>query len=161
MKDILYNLKMKFQRFLKGYSYDDCVGLHYWMCETFPEMILTIRDHKYSFPPCDFEEVDDFEIGWVEDVSKDIIQSKVERGYEEEINLTDRFDRWALILTRIAWCLKEVERDIDNEYWDDKIFTYTDRDKWYEREMDIQSYKFKCKDEAFDLLKKYFWSLSI
>lgn len=156
----MFDLKERWQRFVRGYSGSDCCDLHYWFSETLPKMIITLRDYKHGYPELEFEEVDNFSIEWIEEAAKDIIKSKVESDLDEELDLKDGFDRWQLILTRIAWCLEEIEKDINNEYWDEYWHGNTElKDKWLKKEKEIEDYKNKCKDEAFDLLKKYFWNL--
>ena len=160
----MFDLKVRFQRFCRGYSYGDCYNLKYWFSETLPKMIKELRDRGMGYPAANkFEEVDNFPVEWIKEVSNKIIKSKVKNNLDEELNLQDGFDRWHLILTRISWCLEETERDIENEYWDEYFYKqYEDkkyRDKWLKRQLEIDDYKDKCKDEAFDLLKKYFWNL--
>ena len=67
INDWMFNKKMSFQRYKKGYSDSDCWGLHYWLGETLPKMIKSLRDMKHGYP-CNisFEDIKKFPVEWIE-----------------------------------------------------------------------------------------------
>lgn len=206
IKDWRFEKRMAKQRAKRGFSDNDCWGMHYWFCDTFPKMIRRLRDMKHGYPELPFEEIENFPLQWVAEASKEINDNKIKSGYEEGVILDDTFDRWQLILTRIAWCLEQADEEkteIENEYekeynrqvWGDdsdiernwsfkkwwakhhvvekydekgkpklyRVITGTPdpeiKEKYWNRYEEIIKYREKCKDEAFDLLKKYFYNL--
>ena len=175
LKEKFFDLRMKCQRFRRGYASIDVWSMKYWFQETFPKMIIYLRDMKHGAPEEKFEEVDNFPLLWVAEQSKILLEQKKKNGYEEEINLyngNDKiFDRWWLVLSRIAYCLQESSEDQTteiNEYtekfdkltWVEQVDPDSElREKWFNRDEEIAEYRDKMKDEAFDLLKKYFWHL--
>ena len=206
IRDYRFDKRMARQRDKRGFSDNDCWGMCYWLCDTFPKMILNLRNMKNGYPELPFEEVENFPLQWVNDTAKEINELKVKFGYEEGVVLDDTVDRWQLILSRIAWCLQQASdeiTEIENEYreeydkqvWGDdyswnskKSFKqwweeHTEvvgkdekgkptlyqlktnepdedlREKFWNREEEIAKYREGCKDEALDLIKKYFYHL--
>lgn len=206
LKDLRFERRMAKQRRKKGYADCDCWGMYYWFSDTFAKMILRLRDMKNGYPDLPFEEVENFPLQWVNETAHELNKIKVKAGYDEGVLLDDKFDRWQLILSRIAWCLQQASdeiTDIENEYqeeynrqvWGENAFSdnkksfkqwwaeHTEvssvdekgkpklytlktnepdeeiREKFWNREKEIAEYREKCKDEAFDLLKKYFYNL--
>lgn len=47
LKDKLLERRMARQRYKRGYSDSDCWGMCYWLTDTFPKMIYTLRDMKH------------------------------------------------------------------------------------------------------------------
>ena len=172
IKQYKFNRKMAKQRAKRGFSDDMCWGMCDWFLETFPKMIINLRDMKHGYPELNFEEVDNFSTKWITSVSKEINKLNKKYGYDN-LDIKDTFSRWQLILTRIAYCLiqaNEDTTDIKNEYREDyvnQIFgnIYQTKQKqelekkYFEREKEIIEYRDEMKNEAFDLLKKYFWNL--
>lgn len=206
IKDFFFERKMAKQRKKKGYADCDCWGLYYWLGATLPKMILRLRDFKHGAPELKFEEVETFPLDWlipeIEKKQKEYDESDDDEGFD----LYSIFDRWYLILTRIAFCLQQSNEEITeipNEYseeydrqiwgnrlddldkksvkdWLNSIFKVKEYDekgkpktyelvtnepdkeieeKYYQREKEIFQYREKMKDEAFDLIKKYFYAL--
>lgn len=195
IKKYKFDKKMAKQRAKRGFSDDMCWGMNYWFLETFPKMIINLRNMKHGYPELEFEEVENFSISWVESTLKEINEINKKEGYDE-FDINDSFSRWQLILTRIAYCLTQANEDIteiENEYqikylkqtydiqedetfmdWWNKRFEKAEsgyyimktndsdkelEEKYFNREKEINEYRNKMKDEAFDLLKKYFWDL--
>lgn len=104
-----FNKRMARQRYKKGFSDNDCWGMNYWLTSTFPEMILRLRDMKHGAPDLPFEEFDKLPNEWkeVELQKYKIIQEK--NGYEYESDSI--FTKWYILLTRMAYCLKEADED--------------------------------------------------
>lgn len=168
MGNYKFNKKMAKQRAKRGFSDDMCWNMYGWILETFPKMIINLRDMKNGYPELKFEEINDFSIDWIEKVCEQI----------DDFDIYDDFYKWQLILTRIAWCLEQANEEttcIKNEYEEeyfDKIFKNDyefwenkngeDKEleeKYFSRLKDIAEYRNQMKDEAFDLIKKYFWNL--
>ena len=206
-KDLFFEIRMSNQRRKKGYADCDCWGMNYWFSSTFAKMIRELRDMKHGHPELPFEEVDNFPVDWVEEMSKDIIKVDEKKGFEEEdFDIFDGFYRWQLILTRIAWCLEQASdevTDLENEYeeeynrqvwgdtfddvgknsfnnwWEDhmevvsvdkkgkpKLYRLKTnepdeniKEKYWKKEEENNKYREDMKNEAFDLLKKYFYNL--
>lgn len=171
VKEKFFDFEMRCQRFRKGYADVDVWSMNDWFQEILPRMIIELRDMKQGAPEEKFEEVDNFPLLWVSEQCEILLKQKKKKGYEKEINLYNGrdkiFDRWWLILSRIAYCLQESgdnQTTEINEYdkliWEEKIKPDSElRKKWYNRELEISNYRNKMKDEAFRLLKKYFWNL--
>lgn len=122
---------------------------------------------------------------WFTNTSQKIISEMAKNhcGYPQ--GLTD--EEWTNILTRLAFLLKEVDEDtcsVKNEYDTEEYYklhekwttvkledgctqlvsNYTEEDKelvdkFINREREIFEYRNKCKDEALDIIKQYFWNL--
>jgi hypothetical protein len=197
---------MNKQRKKKHYADCDCWGMVYWFNDTFVQMIRRLRDMKHGAPQQPFEEVDNFPLQWVAKESEILLEQNRKEGYEEEVDLWGKesyFDRWWLVLSRIAYCLEQTDEDktdIKNEYAEEyynqtfgkddgnedfktwwnkhhKVVEYDEKgkpklwqlithdaekeleDNFKRREEEIAQYREDMKNEAFDLLKKYFWNL--
>lgn len=189
-KEYLFDKKQRKQRKQKGFSDSDCWGLNYWLGDTFPKMIRNLRDMKNGYPMCKFEDVDNFPKDWLELETNKMNEVFKNQHYDTSDEL---FNKWYLILTRIAYCLEQTNDElvkIANEYedeynkqvWGDlsfknalipiKLGDNTNayklntnepddeiRKKYFEKEDEIAKYRDDMKNEAFDLLKKYFWDL--
>ena len=233
LRDWKFERRMAKQRQKRGYSNCDCWSLRDWFQTTFPQMILTLRDMKHGAPEFEFEEFENLPLAWVTDVSQELIRQKQENGYEDDVNFwgdEKYFDRWWIILTRIAYCLilsseeceeiklldiiseknkKTVVKNpcatrtlecVKNEFYseyneavwgkDDSVKNFKKwwgkhfvveeydekgkplsyrlvtndpepelKEKYWNREKEIAEYRDSLKNEAFDLLKKYFYNL--
>lgn len=194
LSDFIFELKMKKQRFKKGYSNSDCWSMHYWLGDTFPKMIKTLRDMKHGSPDLDFSEFYNLPLDWLIPELEKLEKIREKEGYE--YNIYDCFDKWYIILTRIAYCLEQTNEELTeikneyaeqfhNEVWgeNNNILSHLEvkefdkkgnpklyelktqkpseeiKNKYWKREEDIFNYRDKMKNEAFDLLKKYFWNL--
>lgn len=189
-KEYLFDKKQRKQRKQKGFSDSDCWGLNYWLGDTFPKMIRNLRDMKNGYPMCKFEDVDNFPKDWLELETNKMNEVFKNQHYDTSDEL---FNKWYLILTRIAYCLEQTNDElvkIANEYEDEynkqvwgnlsfknalipiKLGDNTNayklntnepddeiRKKYFEKEDEIAKYRDDMKNEAFDLLKKYFWDL--
>lgn len=193
-EDYRFEKRMAKQRYKRGFADCDCWGLNYWMCETFPQMILNLRDMKHGYPDLPFEEFDTLPEAWK---TKELIKYKQiqkKLGYDYEPNST--FTKWYIILTRIAYCLKEANPDkelfnpykeeFDKAFWgeditkiksfDEFIEKHTEstnvykvlktnevnedlRKNYLEAEKNNYMYQESMKNEALDLIKKYFYNM--
>lgn len=166
MKIFLKRLKTdiirRFQLATRGYATIDCFNLHDWFSTTIPKMIIELRDNTMGIP-CfkEFEEIENFPKEWVEEKLEEI------RKINGEEYVDEQFENWQLILTRMAWCLSESERDIENEYWEEYFnLTYklgeensTLKKKWQERDLEISRYQEACHKEGMALFTKYYYNL--
>jgi hypothetical protein len=160
-------LKYKVQKLKRGYSDEDCYDLHYWLLDTFPQMVKTMRDMRHGAPELNYEEFDNLPLEWVIENAPELLDQKKEYNEAEELILSGSeavYDKWWFILTRITYCLEQANEDITpikNEYNQiTDMATYNMwLDKFLEREKEIFQYREDMKNEAFDLLKKYFWNL--
>lgn len=92
---------------------------------------------------------------WFMEVVKPMLQHfrDTHDGYPGD--LTE--ESWNVILDRMIFLLTEMDEDTcsqQNALWKGK-----DKDKAFEREMDIRKYRDACKDEFFRLFSKYFYNL--
>lgn len=167
-----------------GYSDHDMMNLDMYFQETISKMILDLEENKWSYPMGEFPEVNNFDIRWVNENYKEIIERYKKRDYTFEDGIYDESIRYSLILRRIAYCLRESSEEFcsyKNKYdkdwervWDaasladkkdlDKIFKSKEykeiEDKLRDEEWKIYEYRTEMKNEAFDLMKEYFYSLS-
>ena len=111
--DYRFEKRMSKQRYKKGFSDSDCWDMNYWLVSTFPDMILNLRDMKHGAPELPFEEFDTLPPKWKELELQKYQLIQKENGYEYEPNSI--FTKWYIILTRMAFCLKEA--DIDKELY--------------------------------------------
>ena len=189
-----FNKRMARQRYKRGFADNDCWGMCYWLTSTLPEMILNLRDMKNGSPELPFEEFDKLPADWKDQELQKYKIIQEQNGYEYEPDSI--FTKWYILLTRMAYCLKEADedkemynpykKDYDREIWGDdfnEIKSFKDfKDKYFKKSNngyvlktnkpneDLQKKYFKCeednfkykeqmKDEALDLLKKYFYCL--
>lgn len=189
-----FNKRMAKQRYKRGFSDNDCWGMNYWLVSTFPDMILHLRDMKHGAPELPFEEFDKLPWEWKDQELQKYKYIQEKNGYEYEPNSI--FTKWYIILTRMAYCLKEADedkemynpykKDFDKAVWGDDLNTIKSfkdfRDKYFKKisggyvlktnepDNDLKEkyfkfedknwlYKEKMKNEAIDLLKKYFYNL--
>lgn len=194
ISDYRFNKRMARQRYKRGFSDNDCWGMNYWLVDTFPKMFITLRDMKHGAPELPFEEYNKLPGPWRYEYKRQYREKCKKEGYEYEEDTI--FEKWFVILSRIAYCLEQANEDLEleNQYrkeyfkklWEeeekeDKNFKYwwnkhfekihggyvlrtlpVDKElenKYYKREEEIWSYKQKMKDEAMDLIKKYFYHL--
>lgn len=195
------NLKVKIQQAKKGYSYLDLHDISYFFQTTFVKMIREFENTNYGSPDILFEEVDKFDVNWINEEYNNIMESIKKSGWFnsyttediKEYSIYDHYIRWRLILRRIAYCLEQSSEDLcietnqySNEYFrqkfrkefncfddllepceddptkykfkDNKVNKTLER-KYRKRENEIEKYRTNMKDEAFNLLSKYFFHL--
>ena len=195
ISDYIFNKRMARQRYKRGFSDSDCWGMNYWLTDTFPKMIINLRDMKHGAPDLLFEEYDKLPGPWRYEYKRQYRERCKKEGYEYEEDTI--FEKWFVILSRIAYCLEQASEDKEmyNEYkeeydkalWgeedkeDFKSFKkwwekHTDKieggyilkhykvdkeleEKYWKKEEEIVKYKESMKDEAMDLIKKYFYHL--
>lgn len=109
MRNFIFNLKMRLQRFHKGYC-----SLDVWNIDGFIEEKLLAIFKEYKKRHC----------GHPFDVTK---------------------EEWEEIIDRIIFLLTEMNEDTCSLKTDDYA--------------ELGNYRSKCKDELYDLLKKWHWDL--
>ena len=166
IKDFMFNRKMKKQRYKRGFADEDCWNLDCWMTETLPKMILHLRDMKNGSPDLSFEEYETLPPEWKEAEIAKYNQKQKEKGYSESENSIHT--KWYIILTRVAYCLEEADKfkemynpydkEFHEYFWKKDVAIPAElKEKYYKAEEENQEYKEKMKDEAMDLIKKYFY----
>lgn len=182
------------QRYKKGFADEDCWAMNYWLTNTFPKMILHLRDMKHGAPDLEFEEFDKLPLDWKDLELQKYKSVQEQNGYTYEPDSI--FTKWYILLTRIAYCLQEADEDKEmyNQYeeaynkavWGEDFYkekSFTDfwdkhsekvdggyviktnkpdkdlQENYYKIEEQNWEYKQYMKDEAMDLIKKYFYNL--
>ena len=120
--------------------------------------------------PCveDFIEYDYFPEDWKENALKEYNEFQKKFDYSNDEDSV--FTKWYIILTRIAFCLEEADKfkNMENPYREDfnrYLFMPTTKipdelkHNFIKVENDNDEYKCAMKDEAMDLIKKYFYNL--
>lgn len=163
LNKIKFNIKMAWQRAIKGYSNDMCWGMCYWFGDTFPKMIRNLRDMKHGAPELEFEEFDNFPLKWIEEESKILLKQKKEKDYEEELDLWGKekyFDRWWFVLSRIAYCLEQANdevTEIKNEYEEEyhkQVFGYDSDKKSFKEWWEVAEYDENGEPKLWKLITK-------
>ena len=184
----------------KGYITENIWSLDCWLSETFPKMIRELAEITHGAPELDFEEIQNFPVTWVRDTVAEI-NRKRENSIEVKapFDIDNLFDRWELVLLRMAYCFERAHKFEDfeeNEYSEEYFNQVFGNDhkmkkhesfrhwwkrttkkvdggyqliqhepdkelekKYFEREKEIEQNKENFKNEALDLLKKYYYSL--
>lgn len=184
----------------KGYISENIWSLDCWLCETFPKMIRELSETTHGAPQEEFNEIKNFPMQWVKDTI-DEINRKRNNSIEVKapFDMDNLFDRWELVLTRMAYCFERAHKfeDFEENEFQEEYFNQVfgnDRQKkkhesfkkwwkrrtkkveggyvliqnepdkelekkYFERQKEIETNKDKFKDEAVDLLKKYFYDL--
>ena len=160
-----FERRMSRQRYKNGFSDDDCWAMDWWLTNTFPKMILHLRDMKHGAPEETFEEFDTLPKEW-KDAELEVYKYIQEKnGYEYEPDSI--FTKWYIILTRMAYCLREADKDKEvynpyerdynkaifgEDFFEDRTFEEF-RDKFFEK-TDI-GYELKTNEVDAELKEKY------
>lgn len=191
--DIRFKKRMAKQRYKRGFADEDCWGMNYWLTETFPKMILHLRDMKHGAPELPYEEYNTLPEGWKNSKLLEYEIKCKKEGYEFEEDSI--FTKWYIILTRIAYCLEQANEDLEvynkykenydkakwgepkeketfKEMWDryfnkvDNVYVLKQKEidkelenNYWKQEEKNWKYKEQMKNEALDLIKKYFYNL--
>lgn len=184
----------------KGYISENIWSLDCWLCETFPKMLRELAETTHGAPQEDFDEINNFPTKWIKD-TVDEINRKRSNSIEVQapFDIDNLFDRWELVLVRMAYCFERAHKFEDfeeNEYQEEYfnqvfgndrhknkhesfkkwwkrrtkkvdggyLFIQSEPDKelekkYFERQKEIEENKDDFKNEAMNLLKKYFYDL--
>lgn len=115
LSDWFYERKYRRQRVKRKYSDDMCWDLNYTLLDILPDMIENLRQMKHSYPDLKFEEVDNMPKDWV-NIALISLELEFSIFDYEKPSLDDAFTRWHIILKRMAYCLREADKDIPNKY---------------------------------------------
>ena len=200
LKEFKNKNEIKRQRAKKGYSWYDLCDIDEFFQTTFVNMIREFEENKISYPELQFEEVESFEVAWVNEQFAEIVEPiKKSKWFDncseedfDEYSIKDPYIRWRLVLRRIAYCLEQTSEELcsevneyQEEYFDKKFghikciddlfIPNEDNPKLYKlntkevskklerkfekRQKEIEKYKIKMKNEAFNLISKYFFNL--
>lgn len=138
--DFYREIKFFFQRGIKGYCDKDLWSIDYWFIKTIIPMLEEFNEIKHGVP-IDMEE-----------------------------------EEWTMEIKNMIYCFKEstdeycsekneYEEDFHNLIWRDYAMPnkYKDeeelRQKWIDREYEIDKYKEKMRNKGFELFSKYYDNL--
>jgi len=130
------NIKHRYQRAKKGYSYQDVWSIDNWFVKIMPQMLTDLKNEVRGCP-MSFT------------YKNGVEYQSVEQGTEE----------WKSVLDRMAFCFKEVNEDtcsIKNEFNDDEPEL---EEKYHNRQREINDYREKMKKEGLELFSKHFSDL--
>ena len=179
-------LKEFVQRGKRGFADSDLISMNEYLIGNLPKMLKAFEKNAHGEPLSNFEEVDNFDPNWRDQQYKEILEIMknnifYKNASEErwaEYTLEHRHIRWMLVIRRIAFCFEESynptcsqTNEFRNEYrkrfhsgepaeTEHEILEDNEVEILYEmREDELQNYRDKMHNEAFDLLKKYFHTL--
>lgn len=122
---------------------------------------------KRGYSDMDVYSIDDWFLTVIVPMLRQLKETK--HGYPSDLTP----EQWDKILDRMIFCFKEVNDDtcsMVNEY-SGKLFSFITndeetnkadkelKDKFFKREIEIDEYKTKMKNEGFQLFSKYFHNL--
>lgn len=168
IKNMRFEHKMKKQRAKYKYSEDMCWDFYDSFLDIIPKQIDKLIEFRNSHPDIEFKEIETFPIQWVNETLNELNKKDDKASF----NINDTQSRWLLILSRISYCFKQANENttkIKNEF-EDSFFHLSYKLKegdvpedlknnYFAKEKEIYEYRNNMKNEAFDLLKKYFWDL--
>jgi len=128
IKEFPQDIKHRYQRAKKGYSYRDLWSIDYWFMEIMPEMLTEFKKNLHGCP-AQFTTNDD-----------GAQYQDVEKGMKDWIFPCDEKEGKQLYRLNEG----EVELELKENYHN-KMF-------------EIEEYKNKMKNEGFELFSKYFWN---
>lgn len=156
----------------KGYVSENLFDISNWICETFPKMLREFASKTHGAPELNFEEIECMPLQWVNDTIGEINrtrQNKIE--VEAPFDIDNLFDRWELILYRMAYCFERAnewndyeENEYREEYFkqlfgaDHKIKRHESFKKWFKRRtIKVEGgYQLIQHEPDKELEKKYF-----
>lgn len=165
----LYNIRQLWadvrasaQRINRGYSDYDTMDIDCWFINTIPNMLesfLAINKTWGSFPASFqleiFEEHKN-EIGCTFDEYRANYEGRFEKLHERLDS--EAREKWRGIIENMIFLFRESDEDYStkrNPYEDAPC-----RDsKYWDAERELDDYREKCKNQAFELFSKYFWNL--
>lgn len=179
IKHLSKTLKYSKQRVVRGYSDRDVWSLCDFLEDLFPAMLTELKNTRHGSPGVleDFDE-DGKEMGTCHDKWDKILDEMIflwreanentcskKNKYAEEYNKAqDEFNKKYGLFGEKLRSEKDKEREkktgVRVLYGITKVPEYKEIwNKYIEEEKEIEKYRIKCKDKAFDLMKKYFYDL--
>lgn len=149
------DLKGRYQRAKRGFSYSDCYNINYWFSHEFVGMLLCLRDNAigYPFNVKERTNISDFPKDWVKAHIPIIERLLQDKGNSDRFDANNDYHMWLLILTRLAYCFKQLDEDAyDCPYkvGDPEFISW-----WDKTSEEMLEYK----KEAYRLLEKYHYDL--
>ncbi len=156
-----YNHRAAKQRKKQGFANSDCWNLNYWLLSTFPKMVLKLRDTCHGAAEVEYKEIESMPMDWLlPEIERISVQR--EKNDVEDFDLYSIFDRWYLILTRIAYCLTQANdelTEIENEYeeeFNEQVWGKSDDtlnfSQWWNKHHVVEEYDSKGKPKLYRLV---------
>ena len=130
---IKVNIKKFIQRGRYGFSDYDTWDINYWFATVFSKIIRNLKNNCHGYPG-----------KFIYDKNNNIISEK------------EAIEKWKSILERIAFCLEESDPEKSTYKGLNNVYNEND---WMEKQRELMKYRNDMKDEAFDLIKEYYWDL--
>lgn len=131
--NIKFKLKNFWQRGKYGFAESDSLEIDNWFSTVFPKIIRNLKNNCHGYPG-----------KFIYDKNNNIISEK------------EAIEKWKLILERIAFCLEESDPEKSTYKGLNNVYNEND---WMEKQRELMEYRNNMKDEAFDLIKEYYWDL--
>lgn len=131
---IKVNIKKFVQRGRYGFSDYDTWDINYWFATVFSKIIRNLKNKNHGYP--------------------------IKLSYDSDGNFVvpeeEAVEKWKLILERIAFCLEESDPE-KSTYKELNSINF--ENDWMKTQKIKMEYRNNMKDEAFDLIKEYYWDL--
>lgn len=131
--NIKFKLKNFWQRGKYGFAESDSWEIDNWFSTVFPKIIRNLKNNCHGYPG-----------KFIYDKNNNIISEK------------EAIEKWKLILERIAFCLEESDPEKSTYKGLNNVYNEND---WREKQRELMKYRNNMKNEAFDLIKEYYWDL--
>jgi len=169
IKDFPRNLKHIYQRARKGYSYRDLWSIDYWFMEIMPKMLSDFKNNLHGCPAQfttnddgtqnqdiekgmkEWEDIIDRMIFCFKEMNDDVCSMKNEykEGYFNQLHKSNE-----------DWLIPCGEKDGGKLYrMNEGELNPELGENYHKKELEIEEYKNKMKNEGFELFSKYFWNL--
>lgn len=169
IQNVKNNFTWAYQRTTKGYCQRDIWSIYTHLEKLIPSMLEELKDTKVGYPsmPGMTEEKWDNileQMIFLFKEANDETCTKVNPYEEEHTKALEEFEkRYGLLGEKLR---TEDEKKDDEKYgmvhahFMSELSEYAEIDKkWTEAEDDLTKYQSQCKDEALDMLKKYWYDL--
>ena len=141
-----HRIKHSHQRITKGFADCDTFNIGTYLSQLIPAMLKDFKENKHSYP-----------VFYKEDG---------ETMLPEE----ESCKKWNEILDRMIFLWNELDNELcskKNPYEEEFMKAFMNEvpeykeihDKYMKEQKKIEEYQVQCKDEAFDLMKQYFYDL--
>lgn len=173
IKHILKCLKFSRQRATRGYSDRDSWDMFHYLQELIPAMLQDLRNHRHGSPVLEGVPENELEEKWNEILERMIFLWQ--ESSEETCSKKNRYE------ARYWSCHREFEKKYG--LFGCKLMTEEEKkasregkgtrvhfmgelpeyrmisDRYFQAERRLEKYRDECKNEALEMLKKYFWAL--
>lgn len=131
--NIKFKLKNFWQRGKYGFAESDSWEIDNWFSTVFPKIIRNLKNNCHGYPG-----------KFIYDKNNNIISEK------------EAIEKWKSILERIAFCLEESDPEKSTYKGLNNVYNEND---WMKKQRELMKYRNNMKNEAFDLIKEYYWDL--